>query len=282
VLARKETTAVAAIAASWRVYQPSFSLPPRHTMSLPPREGWDAITQILYETPKDGRVAVALARRKAGIWYVALIDGTKASVERRSGELQTSIGTLRAPGVEEESFKGKTARPLDPPRLRELERFAEAARAKLGIPGVGIALIQGGKISFEKGLGVRELGKPAPVTPRTLFLIGSITKSMTSLMMAALVDRGKLAWDTPVTELYPGFALGDPEATRKLKLQHTVCACTGLPRQDLEFLFEYQGITPERRLEEMRSMKLTCSTPRSPSAPPTTRRCPSWCSGRSG
>jgi CubicO group peptidase (beta-lactamase class C family) len=128
---------------------------------------------------------------------------------------------------------------------------------------------------------------------------------MTSLLMAALVDRGKLAWDSPVSSLYPRFALGDAEATRKLTLKHTVCACTGLPRQDLEFLFEYRGVTPERRLEEMRAMKPTTgfgeafqysnpmvsaggtsrptsSTRASRSAPPTTPRWRRSCSGRSG
>ena len=40
-------------------------------------------------------------------------------------------------------------------------------------------------------------------------------------------------------------------------MRHTVCACTGMPRQDAEFLFEYGGATPESRVESMRGMKPT-------------------------
>jgi CubicO group peptidase (beta-lactamase class C family) len=76
----------------------------------------------------------------------------------------------------------------------------ERAASKLGVPGAAIAVVQGGRVVFEKGYGVREKGKKAPVTPRTLFMIGSITKSLTSLLMAAAVDAGKMTWDTPVQE----------------------------------------------------------------------------------
>jgi CubicO group peptidase (beta-lactamase class C family) len=258
IVERKDVEATKAVAGAWKIYQPGFARPVHLTVTPPARDGWEAVTQISYDVPeKEQRVAVALARRKSGVWYVALIDGRKAALERRGGEMQTALGSLKAPGIEEESFRGKKAHLLDATRLRELEVFAEAARRQMGLPGVAIALVQGGKIIYEKGLGVRELGKAKTVTARSLFLIGSITKSMTSLMMAALVDRKKLRWESPVVELMPSFALGDPEATRKLTLRHTVCACTGLPRQDMEMLFEYRGVTPERRLAEMRSMKPT-------------------------
>lgn len=58
---------------------------------------------------------------------------------------------------------------------------------------------------FEGGFGVRELGKPARVDKDTQFGIASNTKGMTTLLLARLVDEGKLTWDTPVTQVYPGF-----------------------------------------------------------------------------
>ncbi len=110
---------------------------------------------------------------------------------------------------------------------------------------------------LEKGLGVRELGKNDPVTPATLFMIGSMTKPLTSLMMARLVDRKQFTWDTPVTQLFPSFALGDPDATGRVTMAHTVCACTGLPRWDMEFIFEWNKSSPESRIELLRAMKPT-------------------------
>ena len=125
------------------------------------------------------------------------------------------------------------------------------------MPGVALAVVQDGKIVLEKGLGVRELGANAPVTPATLFMIGSMTKPLTSLMMARLVDRKNFAWDTPVTKLLPAFALGDPVATPQVTMAHSVCACTGLPRWDMEFIFEWDKATPESRIELLRAMKPT-------------------------
>ena len=118
-------------------------------------------------------------------------------------------------------------------------------------------MIQDGKIVLEKGLGVRDASGSDPVTPATLFMIGSMTKPLTSLMMARLVDRGSFTWDTPVKKLSPSFALGDPAATDMATMAHTVCACTGLPRSDMEFIFESKGATPESRMELLKTMKPT-------------------------
>jgi CubicO group peptidase (beta-lactamase class C family) len=42
--------------------------------------------------------------------------------------------------------------------------------------------------------------------------------------------------------------------TKQVLVHHTVCACTGMPRQDLEMLFEYRGVTPELRLGSLKTM----------------------------
>jgi CubicO group peptidase (beta-lactamase class C family) len=125
------------------------------------------------------------------------------------------------------------------------------------VPGAAIAVIDDGRVVYERTFGVRALGDPAPVTVSTRFLIASITKPMTTLMEAALVDAGVVGWDTPVVSVLPTFAVGDPEVTRELRLWHMSCACTGMPRQDLEDLFEWDGVTPEARLAAMRTMKPT-------------------------
>jgi CubicO group peptidase (beta-lactamase class C family) len=105
-------------------------------------------------------------------------------------------------------------------------------------------LIENGKIVYEGGLGVRELGKPAPVDAHTRFMIASNTKSMSTLLLAQLVDEGKLSWDQPVTQVYPGFRLGSAETTSKVLVRHLVCACTGLPRKDMEWIFNTSPTTP--------------------------------------
>ena len=100
--------------------------------------------------------------------------------------------------------------------------------------GVGMALVDGGKVVYQGGLGVRELGKPEPVDENTLFMAASNTKGMTTLLLAELVDEKKLQWDEAVIEVYPSFKLGNADTTKKVLVKNLICACTGLPRQDLE------------------------------------------------
>ncbi len=158
---------------------------------------------------------------------------------------------VKPKGVAEETFEGKKANTLDAARLASLEAFIEDGRRTAKIPGVAVAIVQDGKVVFEKGFGVEALGKEEPVTPNTLFRIASITKPLTSLMVAALVSEGKLDWDTRVTELYPGFAVGDAELTKKMTMRNMLCACTGIPYDNLGTPYQYSGVSAEKWLERM-------------------------------
>ena len=120
-----------------------------------------------------------------------------------------------------------------------------------------MALIDGGKVVYEGGFGVRELGKPERVDENTLFMAASNTKGMTTLLLSELVDEKKLKWDEPVIDVYPSFKLGDAETTKKVLVKNLICACTGLPRQDLEWLFEFKNATPESELALLGTMQPT-------------------------
>jgi CubicO group peptidase (beta-lactamase class C family) len=247
-----------AIAQAWKRWKPDFARTVRLTTKPPPTEGWDEIAQISYETgAEERRVVGGAARRKGSTHSVTLVDGVAAAAQRRGAQLNTAIGSLEVAGRAEENLSGRRASKLDQARAEKLVAFAEEARNLTKIPGVALAVVQDGKVVLERGLGVRELGKNDPVTPETLFMIGSMTKPLTSLMMARLVDRRTFTWDTRVTTLMPSFALGDPDATKKVTMAHTMCACTGLPRWDMEFIFEWDKSTPDSRIELLRAMKPT-------------------------
>jgi len=250
--------AKAAISKAWALARPTFALKERRTVTPPASGGWDSVMQTNYVTPtKSRRMVLANARGKGKVYYVALIDGKVAAFSRRGAQLGTIFSSLEAPGVTEESWAGKKAQVLDATKLAVLATFLEGARKQLRIPGAAIAIVQGGKVIYQKGFGTRRFGTRRRVTPRTLFMIGSITKSLTSMMMARLVDEKRFDWDTPVTKVLPSFGLGDAKVTTQCKIRHTVCACTGLPRQDMEFLFESKGTTAESRLALLKTMKPT-------------------------
>lgn len=152
---------------------------------------------------------------------------------------------------------GTTPLPLTGARLATLEAYVSSKLAELGVPGAAVAVIQGKETAFLQGFGVRELGRPAPITADTLLRIGSVTKSFSSLLSATLVDAGRLRWDTPLVDLLPEFAIEDADLTPQLTVRDAFCACTGLPRRDFEFILDAHAVTPERLIASMAQLPLT-------------------------
>ena len=121
--------------------------------------------------------------------------------EKRGAQVALIFDRLLPKGYERESFAGKKAHPLDAGAPRQARRASSRAAARrLGVPGVAVGIVQDGKVVFAGGFGVRELGSTTPVDADTLFMIASNTKALTTLLLAKLVDEGKLTWDTPVTQ----------------------------------------------------------------------------------
>ena len=250
--------AAAAVAAAWAAYKPEATRPIKLVTPRPAREGWDERAVFDYETsPNESAVVQALALRAGGTWTVIILDGSEPTVEKRGAPIGLIFGSLRPKGYERESFAGRKPQPLDAAHIAQIRAFVEASMRELGIPGASIALIDSGKVVFEGGFGVRELGKPDRVDENTLFMAASNTKGMTTLLLSELVDERKLKWDQPVIEVYPGFKLGDSDTTKKVLVKNLICACTGLPRQDLEWIFEFKDATPQSIMALLGTMQPT-------------------------
>lgn len=126
--------------------------------------------------------------------------------------------------------------------VAELDRFVDQALGEWEVPGLALAVVQGNEVLLAKGYGWRDLEGKKPVTPHTLFAIGSATKAFTTFAMASLVEDGKLAWDRPVTTYLPGFALYDPHATADITPRDLVTHRSGLPRHDALW-YNNQGLS---------------------------------------
>jgi CubicO group peptidase (beta-lactamase class C family) len=240
----------AAVKAAWQRVQPGFSRPLHIAQDLPPRFGWEKVRSYDYETsPVEHRGLAAQAHKHGKGWTVVLMDGSEAGFERRSGQLGLVFTSLRPAGYNRESFAGKTAHKLDAKRIAELGDFIKKTMAASGVPGVAIGLVQDGKVLFTGGFGRKQLDKPEPVDADTLFIIASNTKALTTLLLAKEVDLGKFTWNSPVTQVYPSFKLGSAEVTKQVLMKHLVCACTGLPRQDLEWIMEFDHATPSSEMK---------------------------------
>jgi len=252
------TDAKAAVAAAWAAYRPEKSWPLKLVTPRPARNGWEERQVFDYETSPNERVAIqAVASRAGGAWTVLILDASEPTLEKRAAPIGLIIQSLRPKGYERESFAGRKPQPLDAAHIAQLQSFVETSMQQLGIPGVSMALIDGGKVVYAGGLGVRELGKPEKIDENTLFMAASNTKGMTTLLLSELVDEKKLKWDEPVTDVYPSFKLGDADTTKKVLVKNLICACTGLPRQDLEWIFEFKNSTPESTLALLGTMQPT-------------------------
>lgn len=247
----------AALAAGWAAYQP-----PRWPMlvatDMADKDGWSKRRHYTYQTSpnehRDVDVRVSFAN---DTWNVLIYDMAQNVGEKREAQVALVLGRLLPKGYSRETFAGKKAQRLDAARIAQLTRFIEDGQKATGVPGVSLGLVQDGKVVFSGGFGVRELGGSAKVDGDTLYMIASNTKGLTTLLLAKQVEAGKFTWKTPVTQLLPQFRLGDADTTRRVLVEHLICACTGLPRQDMEWLFQFKGVTPEGALATLATVQPT-------------------------
>lgn len=111
------------------------------------------------------------------------------------------------------------------------EHFAErveSLRKQIGVPGMSIAIVEDGKVTFVQGFGVRKLGSPEKVDADTLFDTGSTGKAMTVADLAILVDQGRIGWDDKVIDRLPGFQMYDPWVTREMTIRDLLVHRSGL------------------------------------------------------
>jgi CubicO group peptidase (beta-lactamase class C family) len=121
-------------------------------------------------------------------------------------------------------------------RLAAIEKAIEEKRKSLGIPGLSLVIVKDDKVIYLKGLGYRDFERKVPVTPDTLFAIGSSSKAFTSMLVALAADEGKLSLDDSPKKFLPYFQLQDPEADAKITIRDLLSHSSGLNRTDLAWI----------------------------------------------
>jgi CubicO group peptidase (beta-lactamase class C family) len=225
-----------ALAAGWRRVDPGFALAAADRIQPPSRGGVERTVQVAYKTPPE-RTVIGLAQLYRGRVYLVLVDARTEAVARRGSQINIIASGLRIAQLEEADLRAASPRPFDSALGAALEGYVRQAMTQAGVPGAVVAVVQGGQVVFQRAFGVRELGKEAPVTLDTQFMIGSAGKSLTTLLMATLVDAGKMRWDTRAQAVFPQFRVADPQLSQTLTLRDLVCACSGVPRRDYEIFF---------------------------------------------
>lgn len=114
------------------------------------------------------------------------------------------------------------------PDWQAFDNAVEAAMPAFNMVGAAVAVVNAAGILHSQTFGVRNLATGAPVTPNTLFRVGSATKSMTALLVSTFVDEGLLGWDQPVIDVWPEFRAPTEELTRTLRVRDLMGMATGL------------------------------------------------------
>ncbi len=111
---------------------------------------------------------------------------------------------------------------------RDFDAYVAQVLKTFDDPGAAVAIVKDGRVVLARGYGVKKLGLPAPVTPRTRFGIASNTKLFTATALGILVDEGKIEWDAPVIRYLPSFAMYDPWVTREITVRDLLVHRSGL------------------------------------------------------
>ena len=96
------------------------------------------------------------------------------------------------------------------PNFDYVDSIVQKAMAKAGTPAVSLAIVQRGKIVYEKAYGFRSLDPKIAATTATTFPIGSVSKQFLAATMVAMAREGKILARRPSlkirSELHGRFA----------------------------------------------------------------------------
>jgi CubicO group peptidase (beta-lactamase class C family) len=116
-----------------------------------------------------------------------------------------------------------------PAAVAQLDGIISGALGKTGVPGLAAAVVAGGKVLYAKGFGVRDVGTGALIDPATVFRLASVSKSLSSTVVAGAVGKGTMKWTDPVVRHLPSFALADPYVTAHVTYGDLFSHQSGLP-----------------------------------------------------
>jgi CubicO group peptidase (beta-lactamase class C family) len=119
------------------------------------------------------------------------------------------------------------------------------------VPGIAIGVVFQNKLLYAQGFGVRDTRTGEAIDADTVFQLASVSKPISSTVLASLVGEGLVSWDSKLTDLDPAFAMYDPWATREVTIRDMYTHRSGLPEHAGDLL-EDLGFTRQQVLRRLR------------------------------
>ena len=108
---------------------------------------------------------------------------------------------------------------------RKIDKIVNKAMTDGAIPGMAVAVVQDGKVVFEKAYGVRSINGNAMTDEQTVFSIGSVSKAFTAVGLMLLVQENKIVLDDPIKKYMKGLPADWQDITIRQFMTHT----SGIP-----------------------------------------------------
>ncbi|MEM8771213.1 MAG: serine hydrolase [Pseudomonadota bacterium] len=116
-----------------------------------------------------------------------------------------------------------------PDKNEQIDQFVQAYMDYYEIPGVSLAIIENGKMSYHQTYGVENTYTKDPVDETTIFEAASITKPVFGFAVLRLAERGVIDLDRPLYEYMPLKDIADDERHKLITARHVLSHQTGLP-----------------------------------------------------
>lgn len=182
------------------------------------------------------------AALRAGAVGATLGLSSAANLPATLAQDATPAANTTPPGVTPERVVAAVAR---------LDSLAQQTLDETGIPGLAIAVVYDDAAVYEKGFGVRAVGEEGAVDADTVFQLASLSKPISSTVVAGLVGDGAVTWDSRLCDLLPAFQMHQPWVTNQVTIRDMFSHRSGLADHAGDHL-EDLGFTRDEILHRLR------------------------------
>jgi len=165
-------------------------------------------------------LACAKDHQQAHVPEVLLVSPRSSSANTNKGEgiyfiiLLSLLAACTSPETAQQKF------------TRELDNYFKQ-QIPANEPGVAVLIAKGDRILFSKGYGISDITTKEPITTKTLFNLGSISKTVVANAILVLQEQGKLSVEDSIFRYFPGFK--NKTFAQKIKIKHLLSHTSGLP-----------------------------------------------------
>jgi CubicO group peptidase (beta-lactamase class C family) len=161
--------------------------------------------------PTSRRVAVLLA-------IVSVVAATFAALGRPAGA-----------STADDPYVWPAPRARIQAAVHDVDALVKQVQRRSGVPGIGVAVVDHGKVVSTKGYGTTNTRHGRRVDADTRFEVASLSKPIGATVIARVADRAQVAWTDPIATHLPGLRLADPYVTDHVTIEDMYAHRSGLP-----------------------------------------------------